>query len=168
MKKSLTILIFVYHFIFSSVVQANTDKSLLNEGIIEKTAALANDGDSNAQNNLGVYYLNGYGFKQNYQEAKKWFQLAADQGNSNAQVNLGLLYKNGEGVQQSYQEAKKWFQFAADQGNSDAQILLGFLYANGNGVQQSDQEAKKWLGIACDNGERFACIHYNELKQKTD
>jgi len=49
-----------------------------------------NQGNSFAQNNLGM-------FKKN--EAIKLFQLSVNQGNSTAQYNLGMCYENGDGVQ---------------------------------------------------------------------
>ncbi len=45
-------------------------------------------------------YDNGRGVPQDYQEALKWYRLAAEQGNAIAQYNLGFMYDNGEGVPQ--------------------------------------------------------------------
>ena len=51
----------------------------------------AEQGDADAQNDLGGSYYNGEGMKQNFAEAVKWRRLAAAQGHVNAQCNLGLL-----------------------------------------------------------------------------
>ena len=41
-------------------------------------------------------YVNGQGVTQNYQQALKWFTLAAKQGHVNAQNYIGSVYENGE------------------------------------------------------------------------
>ena len=47
----------------------------------------AEQGDDDAQNNLGMYKL-GEGIPQ-AKEAIKWYRLSAEQGNDNVQNNLG-------------------------------------------------------------------------------
>ncbi|MCA6073214.1 MAG: sel1 repeat family protein, partial [Endomicrobium sp.] len=39
----------------------------------------ADQGNVNAQYNLGVMYANGEGVQQNYKEAVNWYQKSADQ-----------------------------------------------------------------------------------------
>ena len=80
----------------------------------------AEQGHTDAQNNLGVMYLNGEGVAKDYSEAVKWYRLAAEQGSYQAQVNLGFMYATGKGVSQDYKEAYAWLHMAAAQGNSDA------------------------------------------------
>jgi hypothetical protein len=58
----------------------------------------ADQGDADAQNNLGAMYGNGEGVAKDDAEAVKWFRKAADQGNASAQLNLGMRYDNGWGV----------------------------------------------------------------------
>ena len=50
---------------------------------------LAEQGDAEAQYNLGVMYYKGDGVSQDYQTAAKWFRLAAEQGDAKAQFVLG-------------------------------------------------------------------------------
>ena len=84
------------------------------------TKALAEQGDADAQFNLGVNYDNGTGVPQNDTEAVKWYRLAAEQGVAEAQVNLGTMYGNGKGVPQNYARAYLWFSMAAAQGDEMA------------------------------------------------
>ena len=77
---------------------------------------LAEQGDADAQYNLGVMYENGRGVPQNDAEAVKWYRKAAEQGLASAQNNLGLMYANGRGVPQNDAEAVKWYRKAAEQG----------------------------------------------------
>ena len=65
----------------------------------------AEQGDSDAQTDLGYIYFHGKGIPQDYSEAAKWFRKAANQGNAKAQTNLGIMYENGQGVKQEYEEA---------------------------------------------------------------
>ena len=51
----------------------------------------ANSGNSKAQYILGVIYSNGYGVKQDYKTAKKWYLKAAAQGNNDAKLAIELL-----------------------------------------------------------------------------
>ena len=57
----------------------------------------------------GVMYASGMGVPLDYQEAVRWYRLAAEQGNAEAQHNLGLKYEYGDGVPQDYQEAVRWY-----------------------------------------------------------
>jgi TPR repeat protein len=81
---------------------------------------LADQGNADAQNNLGILYTEGLGVPQDYTEAAIWFRKAADQGNALAQNNLGILYARGQGVAQDYVSAYVWLTLAAAQGDRDA------------------------------------------------
>jgi TPR repeat protein len=83
---------------------------------------LVAQGDAWAQFALGVMYRDGHGVTQNYQEALKWYRLAAAQGVAGAggQNGIGYMYLNGYGVTQDHQEALKWFRLAAAQGEANA------------------------------------------------
>jgi TPR repeat protein len=45
----------------------------------EQTKKAAEQGDAEAQNNLGLMYYEGEGVSQDYMEAAKWYRLAAEQ-----------------------------------------------------------------------------------------
>lgn len=63
---------------------------------------LADEGDANAQYNLGSMY---YHVEQNYAEVIKWLRLSAEQGHASARHDLGAVYTSGHGVKQSSSEA---------------------------------------------------------------
>ena len=73
----------------------------------------ADQGNADAQYNLGVMYDQGQGVPQDYAAAVSWFRKAADQGYAHAQFNLGLMYDEGQGVPQDYAQAHMWFNLAA-------------------------------------------------------
>ena len=75
--------------------------------------SLADQGNAQAQFNLGFMYQRGHGVPQDYAQAAKWFRLAADQANAWAQGMLGIMYQAGDGVPQDYVEAHKWFNLSA-------------------------------------------------------
>lgn len=92
---------------------------------------LAEQGDANAQYNLGLLYRNGQGVKQNDRQALIWFTRAAQQGLLDAQYNTGLMYMDGRGVFASKVDALNWWQLAASKGHAEAQHNLAVLYAYG-------------------------------------
>ena len=69
-------------------------------------------------------YLEGKGVPLDFDEAVKWFRLAAEQGDHSSQFMLGSMYFQGQGVPLDFDEAVKWFRLAAEQGSSDAQFIL--------------------------------------------
>jgi len=105
-----------------------------------------------AQFYLGTMYYNGFGVKQDYPYAAKWYRKAAEQGEAVSQFMLGELYYKGMGVEQDYTEAAKWYRKAADQGDVMAQFGIGEMYHNGKGVKQDYTEAVKWYRKSADQG----------------
>ena len=65
---------------------------------------LAEQGDADAQSNLGLMYAEGDGVPQDYAEAVRWYQLAAEQGHAGAQARLQAVY---EKVNREYVDAQK-------------------------------------------------------------
>ncbi len=86
--------------------------------------AAAEQGDAEAQSNLGVCYKNGWGVNEDMAEAVKWFRAGAEQGYVQAQYSLGVCYENGWGVSKDIAEAVKWYRAAAEQGNEAAKKAL--------------------------------------------
>jgi actin-like ATPase involved in cell morphogenesis len=84
----------------------------------------AEQGDADAQFNLGTMYFDGIGTNQSYEESHKWFLKSAHQGNADAQYKLGTMYHNGEGLNQNTQFAVFWFQKAAQQEHKEAEKVL--------------------------------------------
>lgn len=114
---------------------------------------LANEGNANAQYNLGLMYDRGQGVPQDHAEAVRWYRLAAEQGSAAAQLNLGVKYGNGQGVPQDFAEAVRWYRLAAEQGNATAQFNLGLQYAKGQGVPKNYVAAYMWSSIADSAGD---------------
>ena len=116
----------------------------------------ADQGDADAQFNLGMMYANGRGVSRDDVEAVKWYRKAAEQGHARAQYNLGVRYDNGRGVSRDNGEAAKWYRKAAEQGYAAAQFNLGYDYEHGEGVPCSNAEALKWYRKAAEQGHENA------------
>ena len=108
----------------------------------------AEQGNAQAQLNLGNMYVNGRGVPEDDVEAVRWYRLAAEQGNAGAQGMLGAMYAEGDVVPQDYAEAVRWIRRGAEQGNAWAQGMLGALYAQGDVVPQDNVSAHMWLNLA--------------------
>ena len=62
---------------------------------------LAEQGDAQAQTNLGWMYERGHGVPQDEKTAVTWYRRAAEQGFARAQYNLGVMYDERRGVPQN-------------------------------------------------------------------
>lgn len=94
--------------------------------------------------------------EENYAEALKWFEKAAEQGDAWAQNELGFMYLNGKGVVQNFSLAEHWFGKAAEQGLEQAQCSLGLMYHSGLGVAQNFSLAAQWYRKAAEQGFIYA------------
>lgn len=130
----------------------------------EALIAKAQEGDAEAQYQLGLLYFNGQGIIHSWTEAIKWFSLSADQGNANALYQLGLLYKQSlnETLRLPPEVIGCWRE-AAKRGDADAQNELGECYYRGLGVEESKTEAVKWWQKAADQGHADAQIRLGDF-----
>ncbi|HEY5715449.1 MAG TPA: tetratricopeptide repeat protein [Psychromonas sp.] len=124
------------------------------------TLQKAEQGEVDAQYQLGEMYYSGTGVAQDYKAAAKWYQKAAQQGNTKAQFQLGEMYYSGTGVTQNYEAAAKWYREAALQGDARAQFKLAFIYCTGEGVTQNPKLAYMWANLSEYNG------YHNARKMK--
>lgn len=125
----------------------------------------AEQGDVNAQWELGLKFYKGEGVKRNYTLAAHYFKLAAERGYPFAQYNLGKLYDNGQGVTQDYTIAAHYFKLSAKQGNASAQNDLGLMYYKAKGVEKDNNKAAQWWLLAARNGSQNALHNLKLLKR---
>src|ERR1035437_6883152 len=114
---------------------------------------------------VALYYATGNSVPVNYEEAVKWFRLAAETGFAESQHSLGLCYANGSGVSKDTKEAVRFYRLAAEQGHAPAAYSLGHCYSNGNGVPKDDVEAMKWLHLAAVYGDERALPELKNLRR---
>jgi uncharacterized protein len=77
----------------------------------------AEQGNPDAEDELGVRYQDGDGIEQNYIQAAYWFRKAAEHvpnlgGAGQGRNNLGNLYMEGHGVPKDYVQAYMWLSLA--------------------------------------------------------
>jgi len=107
----------------------------------------AADGDSTAQNYLGVHYHLGLGVPSDYKQAVRWYTTAAENGSPEAQRNLGTMYYLGLGVAQDIGLAYGWYYVAAKNGNSKAEDARQAMMAEmtPNHIRLSEKRIKGYL-----------------------
>jgi len=109
----------------------------------------AEQGDPDAQYNLGHAYATGKDIERDRSKAIKWYAAAAKAGHLEAQYALGSLFQHGwKGIPPNHREAANWFKQAAERGHVKAQWQLSLLYENGKGIKKSIVEAYRWSTIA--------------------
>lgn len=112
----------------------------------------AEAGNVMAMVKVGETYLSSdYGFQQNYKEALRWFQKAADKGNPEAMGLIAAMYSRGD-IEKDNEEAFKWALKAAEKGDLDSQYLVGLSYYKGQGTEENLSKAIQWLSKAMDHG----------------
>ncbi len=88
-------------------------------------------GQAEAQYAMGERYRLGAGVAQNWYEASRWYEKAAEQGNAMAQCALAGCFAEGRGVRKNLALAFLWYEKAAAHDLPQAQWNLGELYASG-------------------------------------
>ena len=67
--------------------------------------------------------------EQKFEEAFRYYALAADQGYAYGETNLGCCYRDGEGTEVDLGKARYWFERAAAKGDEKAIACLAELDA---------------------------------------
>jgi TPR repeat protein len=117
------------------------------ESVAQQIRIKAEQGDAEAQNNLGMMYANGKGVAQDDKQAAVWFRKAAEQGYAEAQLILGLMYFNGTGVPQDYAQAYMWTNLAAAQEVEKAVKMRDNLVKalTPSQIQGGQKLVRKWI-----------------------
>ena len=131
---------------FLALIEQNQEAERLH-----RTAA--EQGDADAQLQLGLAYVRGTGVLQDVAEGIGWVRLAAEQGHADAQYLLGIAFGAGHGVSQDAVEAVRWHRLAAEQGHIPALRALGNAYSLGNGVLKDEVESARWYRLAAEQGD---------------
>lgn len=148
----------VSEYLTKANVQYNIAHLLMSESKSEYDDSLAFDwylkaaeqGHTEAEEELGRCYAEGIGTEQDYSKAAMWYQKSADHGNENVDYELARMYEKGLGVDQNYKKAAALYKKAVESGSDDAKISLGFMYLYGNGVKQDKEKALEYLESCTD------------------
>lgn len=112
----------------------------------------SDQGNLNAQYNLGVCFENGLGVTRDLREAAKCYFSAAAAGYADAQYNLGVCYANGIGVREDFAESGRWYIRAAERGHPNAMCMLGLL----NEKYGDNPTNTYWYHMAAERGDAVA------------
>ncbi|TCR68682.1 tetratricopeptide repeat protein [Bosea sp. BK604] len=113
----------------------------------------AEQGDAQAQFDLGKRYQQGQGVRADFRKALGYYRQAAKQNHPLALNNLGVSYETGNGVPRDPVQAKAYYQAAAKLGSMVAQYNLGtFLYKSAAGDDAALREAFRYFTQAAELG----------------
>lgn len=101
---------------------------------VDQLYKTVNDGDAEAQMNLGRRYLKGDGVDKNETLGIDYLSKAAAQGNTRALELLKSVATPG----------------IIFNGNAEAAFTLGHLYSTGQGVIANDEQALEWFRLAAE------------------
>jgi len=113
----------------------------------------ANQGDVNAQYEVGKIFYDGGDEKQ----AFKYCQLSANQNHPNALNRLGWHYSNGIGVVQNYKQAFKYYLLATEQKYKISYGNIGYYYETGKGVKKDLKKALEYYHLLGNKKYIFEC-----------
>lgn len=122
---------------------------------LQTTLAMARQGNAGAQFEVGRMHEQGRGYAQSYEEAFRWYHLAAGQGFAPAQFHLAGMYGSGRGVKHDYAKALEYHLKAARQGYADAYYPLGYTYEFGIGTEKDHAKALEWYLKCAESGNHF-------------
>ena len=148
----------------SKNINLKKEPELIFENILKK----AKSGDSEAQKELGNYYLDGNVVEKDVNKAIEWYKKSALQSNPKAMYNLGYLYSQGIGVKKDNKTEFFWKKKSADLGFSWAQNWIGKSYYHGwfgdkdiemaykyllKSAQQADADSAYLIAMMYENGD---------------
>ena len=108
---------------------------------------LADQGDAEAQWQMGVRFHNAEGVPRDDAQAMQWFQRAAEQGHVTAQSALGAYYFAARGVPKDLSKAYFWSVIAMAQGDEISKGRLELLASQMTHaeVYAAHQQAEAWI-----------------------
>jgi hypothetical protein len=126
--------------------QSATDHSAQAKSLAD-LRKLADQGDADAQWQMGVRYHNAEDVPHDDAQAMKWFLRAAEQGNVAAQSALGAYYWAGRGVPEDLSQAYLWSAIALANGDENSKVRLEGLASQMTRAQVSAarQQAEVWI-----------------------
>lgn len=133
----------------------------------------ASQGDKYSYRELGQMHQEGLiNGTPNYQEASKYYHIAADLGLTSAQDNLARLYytaKLSQDMQYNYQQAHKWWLMAANSDEPFINFNIATFYEDKETPYCNYTLALKYFTVAANSDYRNSkskVLFYQELPTK--
>lgn len=141
-----TLLSLLLIFTISGCAKETDPKKAFDKGDYETAfnlwVPLAENGDADAQNYLGIIYSLGLGQRRDYKKSLEWYERAAKAGHADAQRNYGDMINFGRGTAKDNYQAYKWYFAASQQGNKKAGTQIAVIAASGNLSPNQQMHAK--------------------------
>lgn len=118
----------------------------------EDVLSLAQEGNHDAEFELGTMYQHGDGVTQDLAKAIEWYRKSASAGNRQAAFNLALMYRDGIGTKENLEAARRWFTRAEELGDVRAAYQLGQMSYLGTGMTQNFGKALEYYRKAAKGG----------------
>lgn len=104
---------------------------------LELALPRAENGDGAAQTLVAEIYANGLGVRQDPNEARKWYEKAAEQGIPDAQLQFALMLIDGTLVEQDRDRAFILMRRAAEAGKPLAQFNLAQMLSDSGNINEA-------------------------------
>lgn len=133
--------------------------------IYNERLVAAKQGSAEAQFEVGAMLENGRGVTADRDQARKWYQKAADQNHSRAVQAIARMKDNTRRLNMIEKQAE------AD--DVEAQYKLGTMYLTGTGTAVDLKQSEQWLTRAAKKGHtkaqfKLGHLHYVELAEDGD
>lgn len=111
--------------------------------------------DSNAENLMGLLYLNGWGPEKNTDEAVKWFEKSVEKyNNPSSYYHLAAIEMSDSEEERDINKVYEYNKKALDGKYPDAFNLQGILYSNGIYVEKNLNKAFSYYKEGAELGNR--------------
>lgn len=130
----------------------------INSSDLADIKALAEQGDANAQYELGYVLSCSAVTEEDCDLMMSWYQKAAMQGHPRGLWKVGGRYEMDD-----HEQAIIWYRKSAEAGYSAAMWWLGVKYERGEGIEPDNEQALYWYKKAAEQGEACACKTLGKL-----
>jgi TPR repeat protein len=130
--------------------------------VAETLVGVAESGNVDAMNLLGVLYTTGTQVPRDTSMALYWFQKAIDGGSADAMDNLATMYLAGIGLSRDPVNALRWFQHSGARGNVHASYSVAVMAEKGLGTPRNLPLARAMYRRAAESGFTPAMVRVSE------
>ena len=118
---------------------------------IDLLTGTISESQRNSNFEIALDYTYGYTKIVDYQEAIKYYQMAADEGSIVSEYNIGFLLESAMSTKQ-HKKANQYFIKSAEAGNVYAQTVMATKYLLGSGVKVDKKKSAYWEAKAANQG----------------
>ncbi len=128
----------------------------------------AEQGNAEAEAELGMRYVTANGMDADFAEAKRWLEKAAAKKRAEAFFWLGAMSDDYAQGERNPAEAMRYYRLAAELGYGDAQRRLAQELESGAVVEKNLKEALAWYVKAAEQGDGYAMMQAAMLASAAD